>query len=178
MSEPEPTPLGKYGLFAEIGFCKYFHFGGAEATRELIQACGIFEKACLLDVGCASGKTACTLARLYGCRVVGVDLLPKMVEEARQRARDEGVEGLVDFRVGDAQALPLEAGQFDVMIGEFIAGLLESKEKAVQEYVRVVKPGGTIGLNEATWIKPPPPGFPLYLAMTVGLRGEVLTVDG
>jgi ubiquinone/menaquinone biosynthesis C-methylase UbiE len=75
-----------------------------------------------------------------------------MVERAKERARAEGVTGSVEFKVGDAQNLPLGDDLFDIVLGEFITGLVDDKESAVSEYVRVAKPGGTIGLNEATWL--------------------------
>jgi len=121
------TPSSIYELVAEVGFKKYFHLGGFDATRELVDLCPVGENSYVLDVGCASGKTACYLAQSFGCRVVGVDILPGMVERARERARAEGVEGRVDFKVGDAQELPLDDDQFDVVLGEFITGLVDDK---------------------------------------------------
>lgn len=172
------TPTTIYELVAEVGFKKYFHFGGFDATRELLDLCPISESSYVLDVGCASGRTACYLAQRLGCRVVGVDILPKMVERARERAKAEGVERRVEFKVGDAQELPLGDDLFDVVLGEFITGLVDDKEKAVREYVRVAKSGGTIGLNEGTWLQtPPPPELTEYLRETVGFRGDLLTSE-
>lgn len=130
----------------------------------------------MLDVGCASGKTACYLADCYGCSVVGVDLLPEMVAGARERANREDVVDKVSFQVAHAQNLPFEDSSFDIVIGEFITGLLEDKSRGIREYLRVTKPGGCIGLNEATWIKTPPPkGLAEYLSNTFGVRGGLMT---
>lgn len=172
------TPSSIYELVAEVGFKKYFHLGGFDATRELIDLCPISECSYVLDVGCASGKTACYLAKCFGCQVIGVDILPRMVERANGRAKAEGVEGRVDFKVGDAQELPLGDDLFDVVLGEFITGLVSDKEKAVREYVRVAKTGGTIGLNEATWLQTPsPPELIEYLGKTIGFSGKLLTSE-
>ena len=133
----------------------------------------------VLDVGCASGKTACFIAKQYGCRVVGVDLLERMVERAEERAAREGVQDRVSFRVADAQALPFEDDSFDLVLGEFITGLLEDKGRALAGYVRVVKPGGRVALNEATWIQTPPPRELVeYLAGVFGVQGEILDAEG
>lgn len=173
------TPKTIYEMVAELGFRKYFHFGGLQATQELIRLLPLDPTKTVLEVGCASGKTACYLAKTYGCKVVGIDLLPGMVNNARERARREEVKGLVEFRVGDALALPLDEDVFDIVMGEFITGLLPDKPKALGEYCRVAKPGAVIGLNEATWVKsPPPPGLPEYLRNTVGLQGEILSSEG
>ena len=131
----------------------------------------------MLEVGCASGRTACYLAKTYGCRVTGVDLLPAMVDRANERAGRDGVRNLVDFRVGDAQALPFEYAQFDVVIGEFITGLVEDKLQAVREYLRVTRPGGVIGLNEATWLQSPPRELAEQLSYVFGVQGELLSAD-
>ena len=101
------TPSGIYELIAEVGFKKYFHLGGCDATRELIDLCPINENSYVIDLGCATGKTACYLAQRYGCKVIGVDILPGMVGRAKDRARAESVTGRVEFMVGDAQKLPL-----------------------------------------------------------------------
>jgi ubiquinone/menaquinone biosynthesis C-methylase UbiE len=173
------TPLGIYELVAEVGFKKYFHLGGFDATRELIDLCPINENSCDIDIDCASGKTACYLAQRYRCNVIGVDILSGMVERAKERARAEGVTGRVEFKVGDAQKLPLGDDLFDIVLGEFITGLVDDKEGAVREYIRVAKPGGTIGLNEATWLKAPPPQEIIgFLGRTVGFKGELFTSEG
>jgi ubiquinone/menaquinone biosynthesis C-methylase UbiE len=173
------TPSVIYELIAEVGFKKYFHLGGFDATRELIDLCPINENSCVIDIGCASGKTACYLAQRYDCNVLGVDILPAMVERAKERARAEGVAGRVEFKVGDAQNLPLGDDLFDVVLGEFITGLVDDKAGAISEYVRVAKPGGMIGLNEATWLKAPPPQEIIgFLAGAVGFKEALFTVEG
>lgn len=172
------TPSSIYELIAEVGFKKYFHLGGLEATRALIDLCPVNANTHVIDIGCASGKTACYLARRYGCNVTGVDILPGMVEMAKERAIAEGVAGRVEFMVGDAQKLPLGDGLFDIVLGEFITGLVDDKEGAIREYVRVAKPGGTIGLNEATWLKAPPPQEIIgFLDRTAGFKNELFTTE-
>jgi cyclopropane fatty-acyl-phospholipid synthase-like methyltransferase len=66
------TPSNIYELVAEVGFKKYFHLGGFAATRALIDLCPINENSRVIDIGCASGKTACYLARIYHCHVFWV----------------------------------------------------------------------------------------------------------
>ena len=173
------SPEVIYELVAYVGFRKHFHLGGLEATRELVELCHIDRDKYVLDVGCASGKTACYIAKNYGCKVVGVDILERMIDRSNERAKREGVEDRVRFRVADAQNLPFEDNLFDVVIGEFITGLLDDKHRGANEYLRVTKPGGYVGLNEATWIKiPPPTELVEYLSRTYGVKGEIPTSDG
>ncbi|NQE52679.1 putative arsenite methyltransferase [ANME-1 cluster archaeon GoMg3.2] len=132
-----------------------------------------------MDVGCASGKTACYIAKKYGCKVVSVDILERMIDRSNERAKREGVEDRVRFQVADAQNLPFEDNLFDVVIGEFIIGLLDDKQQGANEHLRVTKLGGYIGLNEATWIKAPPPTELVEsLSRIFGVKGEIPTSDG
>jgi SAM-dependent methyltransferase len=179
VNEEQLSPAAIYELVAYAGFRKYFHLGGLEATEELIELCHLDKDKYVLDVGCASGKTACYIAKRYGCGVVGVDILEKMIDRSNERAKREGVEDRVSFRVANAQDLPFEDNLFDVVIGEFITGLLDDKRRGASEYLRVARSGGYVGLNEATWIKTPPPADLLeYLSRTFGFKGEILTADG
>ncbi len=178
-NKKELSPEVIYELVAYVGFKKHFHLGGLKATRELTGLCHIDRDKYILDIGCATGKTACYIAKGYGCRVVGVDILERMVDSSKKRAKREGVEDRVEFRVADARELPFEDNLFDVVIGEFITGLLDDKQRGANEYLRVAKPGGYIGLNEATWVKTPPPTELVeYLSRTYGVKGELLTSDG
>jgi len=166
-----------YKMMAEIGFRRHFHLGGWEATTQLLQLCHLNEHKYVLDVGCASGKTACYVASQYGCKVVGVDILEKMIDLANERAQREGVRDRVSFQQADAQYLPFEDNLFDVVIGEFITGLLDDRQRGVRGYIRVAKPGGLVGLNEATWLKTPvPEDIVEYLAATFGFQGDLLNL--
>jgi SAM-dependent methyltransferase len=165
-----------FDFAAEVGLTK--HLGGAGATDELADLCHIDENSYVLDVGCGSGQTACYLAKTYGCRVVGVDILPKMVERSRERAQKEKVSDRVEFRVADAQQLPFDDNLFDAVITESVTAFPADKPKAVGEYARVLKPGGYVGLNESTWLKTPvPPEMTTWVAQDVGATVIPLTED-
>ena len=55
----------------------------------------------LYDLGCGDGRIVVRAASRFGCKGVGVDLNPQRVDEARDNARREKVEGLTRFEVGD-----------------------------------------------------------------------------
>jgi len=162
-----------FELQASWGMTK--HMGGLKATRGLIELCHIDEGKYVLVVGCGVGITPCYLAKRYGCRVVGVDLSERMIDRSNERAKRKGVEDRVEFRVADAQNLPFEDNIFDAVICESVNAFLEDKQRAASEYVRVIKPEGYVGLNEATWIKAPPPELTEYLSRIMG--AEFLTCD-
>ena len=166
-----------FELQAEVGLTK--QQGGLKATKELIELCHIDKSKYVLDVGCGVGKTPCYIAKRYGCRLVGVDIRQRMIDWSNERAKREGVEDRVEFRVADAQNLPFEDDLFDVVIGESITAFVEDKQRAVNEYTRVTKPGGYVGLNESTWIKTPPPTELVeLLASDLSGKAETLTSDG
>jgi arsenite methyltransferase len=146
---------GFFDFAAEVGLTK--HMGGTEATDKLIELCQISKDSYILDVGCGVGATACYVAENVGCRIMGVDILEKMVEKSIERSKRHKLTQWVNFRQADAQALPFEDNLFDAVITESVTAFPEDKQKAVNEYARVTKPGGYIGLNESTWLKIPPP---------------------
>lgn len=139
------------------------HLGGLKATEQLVELCHIDQDKYVLVVGCGVGVTPRYLAQKYGCQVVGVDLSERMVERSRKRARREGVEERTEFEVADAQNLSFKDATFDTVICESLNAFIENKPKALSEYVRVIKPGGYVGLNEVTWLQAPPPDLVKYL---------------
>ena len=162
-NEPETT---YFELQAYWGVTK--HLGGFRATEALIQRCELEPGASVLEVGCGVGRTSCYLARRHEYRVTGVDLSERIVAAARQRAQRQGLNDLVAFRVADAQSLPFDGAQFDGVIAESVTAFAPDHAAALGEYTRVVRPGGTVGLNEGTWVQPsPPPALVDYVRYTM-----------
>ena len=165
-----------FDFAAEVGLTK--HLGGVLATEDLVELCHIGQGRYVLDVGCGAGATPCYLARSYGCRVVGVDILEGMIEKSKERARKQRVADRLEFRVADAQELPFEDNLFDAVITESVTAFPQDKQKAVKEYARVTKPGGYVGLNESTWLKvPPPPEVVAWASQDLGANVNPLTPD-
>lgn len=165
-----------FDFAAEAGLTK--HFGGLEATDELVELCKIGEGSYVLDVGCGVGQTPCYLAKRYGCRVVGVDINERMIERSRETAERQGVADMTEFRVADAQDLSFMDETFDAVITESVTVFPEDKQRAVREYARVTRPGGYVGLNEATWLKtPPPPEIIAWASQDLGACVKPQTPD-
>jgi ubiquinone/menaquinone biosynthesis C-methylase UbiE len=133
-------------MLAEIGYAR--HIGGRAATDRLIAKAGIKKGSKVLDVGCGLGKTACRLASEIGCSVTGIDIMPKMVEQAKATAKKAGVSDRVTFMEGDARKLPFADSSFDTVLVESVTVFAEDVVKAIAEYGRVLKPGGTVCDNE------------------------------
>ncbi|MFH1664287.1 MAG: class I SAM-dependent methyltransferase [archaeon] len=153
--QKEKTADEMYFLMqAEMGLTK--HVGGKRATKELIELCKIDESKRVLDVGCGAGKTACFIAKEVGCNVVAVDLYKEMIEKARDRAKRKGVLDKIEFKAADALNLPFKDNSFDAVFCESVAAFFKDKQKGLNEFRRVVKPEGFVGINEMTWIGSPP----------------------
>jgi SAM-dependent methyltransferase len=80
-----------------------------------------------------------------------------MIEWSRRRTREAGVEGMVELRSADVLELPFEADRFDLVFAESTLIFVEDKRRAIEECVRVTKPGGYVGLCEGYWTEPPSP---------------------
>jgi arsenite methyltransferase len=145
------------------------HFGGLRVTEELAELCHIERDSYILEVGSGVGFTACHLAEKFGCRIMGVDLSEKMVEWGQKRASRKGISDRCQFRVADAQQLPFEDRIFDAMLCESVTAFVPDKRRALDEYCRVVRPGGYVGLNEGTFVKGvPPDDFMSFIKRAMG----------
>jgi ubiquinone/menaquinone biosynthesis C-methylase UbiE len=98
----------------------------------------------LLDVGCGSGALSLGLAAEAG-RVTGVDLDKADLDEARAHARRLGIRN-TEFREGDAYALDLPDNHVDAVFAHSVLEALERPGDALREMVRVLKPGGLLGV--------------------------------
>jgi len=99
-----------------------------------------------LEVACGTGRLA-EMAASAGATVVGVDLAPALVDVARHRAAERGLE--IEYAVGDAEHLPVDDASFDVLSSTFGQMFAPDQAQTASEVARVVRPGGRIGL--ANW---------------------------
>jgi SAM-dependent methyltransferase len=100
----------------------------------------------LLDLACGTGAVA-ELAATTGAEVVGVDIAPALIEQAKERAAERGLD--IDYRVGDAEALDFQDGSFDLVTSTCGVMFAPDHQAGAREVARVTKPGGRIAL--ACW---------------------------
>ena len=147
------------------------HPGGLDITRELAELCNIDKNKKILDVASGTGESACYLVEKFGCSVVGVDASEYMIERAKKKAKERGLN--IEFKKGDAHNLPFKDNTFDVVISECTTCLLD-KERAIKEMVRVVKPNGYVGIHDICWKINTPDELKQRLIEIEGERPETL----
>jgi SAM-dependent methyltransferase len=177
METVEQSPAGQASLESlietELLPVESLHPGGLELTEELAELCKIHRGTEVLELACGTGESACRLVERRGARVVGLDGSLRMLQRAEQKARARGLE--VEFREADAHHLPFPDAAFDVAICECTLCLLD-KEQVLREMVRVVRPGGCVGMHDLCWRENTPDDLKRALAEIEGERPE--TLDG
>lgn len=114
----------------------------------------------VLDVAAGNGNVSLAAARRF-CNVTSTDYVPELLERGQNRANASGLD--ISFRQADAEALPFDDLQFDVVTSSFGVMFTPNQEQAAAELLRVTRPGGKIGL--ANWT---PESFIGQLFKTIG----------
>jgi SAM-dependent methyltransferase len=135
----------------------------------LVEAAGVGSGDRVLDVAAGTGNAAIPAAQTCAS-VIASDLCPELLESGRALAAEQGVE--LEWREGNAHALPFSDNEFDVVMSCIGVMFAPFHQQAADELVRVTKPGGRIGLISWTpeghigqlwatmkpYAPPPPPG--------------------
>lgn len=121
----------------DLVFGPVFRRGRAAATRAADRIGGR-----VLEVGVGTGISLPGYARTT--RLVGVDISEDMLAKARDRVRRLGLTHVETIAVGDAEALRFAADSFDVVVAQYVVTAVPDPERALDEFARVVRPGGEI----------------------------------
>jgi ubiquinone/menaquinone biosynthesis C-methylase UbiE len=131
-------------------------FGRVGVTLQVVgealaEATGVNAGERVLDVAAGNGNASLAAARRFA-RVTSTDYVPELLEQGRRRAEADGLD--IEFQVADAEALPFADDSFDVVLSTFGVMFAPDQERTASELIRVVRPGGRIGM--ANWT---PDGF-------------------
>ena len=101
----------------------------------------------ILEIGCGAGSLVRLLARRLGSPnpITAADVNPFLLREAAGLAEADGLAGLIQFRQGNAEALPFEDASYDCIYSVTVFEECDAG-KAIAEAMRVVRSGGRVGL--------------------------------
>jgi ubiquinone/menaquinone biosynthesis C-methylase UbiE len=133
---------------ADLAPADHFHGGGKPATDRLARRAGLGPGLRVLDVGGGFGGPARTLAAEYGCEVTVVDLTESYVRTAEALTRRLKLSDRVTHKVGDALALDVPPGSFDVVWTQNSGMNIADKERLYANLARAVKRGGLLVQQE------------------------------
>lgn len=157
-------------------------------ARRTLQSHGMFFHAHLkpgstvLDCGCGPGSITLGIAEaVFPGRVTGVDDARSQIELARQRAVEHGTANL-DYLTATCYALPFDDASFDCIFSHALLEHLAEPSRALAEFYRILKPGGSIGICSPDWggfiVSPPSPALSdaiqAYMALQSKNGGDVL----
>jgi len=111
----------------------------------------------VVDAGSGGGFDCFVAAHQVGPqgKVVGVDMLPEMLEKSRTSAKLMGLKQ-VEFREGLLEQIPVQDGWADVVISNGVINLCADKKKTFSELWRVLRPGGKLQFGDIANGKPVP----------------------
>ncbi|KQZ01927.1 SAM-dependent methyltransferase [Pseudolabrys sp. Root1462] len=133
-----------YALWAPVYdfvFGKVFAPGRSAAVHAAAAACGP-QGGHLLEVGVGTGLSLPDYPR--NIRILGIDLSEPMLRKAHQRVADQSLDNVEGLAVMDAAAMALPDRSFDAVVAQFVITAVPHPEATLDEFARVLKPGGEI----------------------------------
>jgi phosphatidylethanolamine/phosphatidyl-N-methylethanolamine N-methyltransferase len=131
---------GRWAPIYDIVFGPVFRQGRRAAVRA---AEGIGGR--ILEVGVGTGLSLADYGN--GTRVVGIDISKPMLDKARKRIETQHLSHVEALEVMDAEHLAVPDASFDVVVAQYVVTAIPHPEQALNEFVRVVRPGGEIILT-------------------------------
>jgi len=136
--------------FAKLLLGESFHPGGLKLTERLGQRLQLGPSSHVLDVASGRGTSAIFLAQHFGCEVIGLDYGPQNVAQANDVAARQGLSARVRFEQADAESIPYPNSSFDAVVCECAFCTFPDKSKAADEFARVLRGTGRVGISDLT----------------------------
>jgi len=120
---------------------------------EYLDAMNIDNSKRVLDMGCGTGIATRAIASRPGFsgKVKGIDLSPYLASVAEQLASGEGLGEQVEFQAGDTRNLDISDAEYDTVIAHTLVSHVDNPVEILKEAIRVVKPGGMIGIFDGDY---------------------------
>lgn len=132
--------------------------GGKSTVRTIIKNSFINNNSTVLEIGSNTGFTSLEIARSIKCQVYGIDISTSCVKIANQTLSEDikEIQKLVKFKVGSAYDIPFKDNNFDLVVAGGATSFMTNKEKAVTEYLRVLKAWGFLSITQLFYTSKPP----------------------
>ena len=125
--------------------------GGPEEVREMLSGHDL-RGSIVLDIGAGLGGIDILLAREHGAKeVIGIDVDPRLIDEARHLVREEGLEDRIRFDLVEPGLLPYAVESFDAVFSKDAMVHIRDKAALYAEVMRVLKPGGCFIAADWLW---------------------------
>ena len=141
-------PKNYLDLEAEIDG-EYLHAGGPYATEFMLEHLNLQPSKLVLEIGCGTGATLLKLEQQCKCSILAIDISHKMLKRASRKVRNHSQIYLIQANAASS-FLPFCSETLNVVLAESVAGILDFSS-SLPEWVRVLKPGGTLALNDGLW---------------------------
>jgi demethylmenaquinone methyltransferase/2-methoxy-6-polyprenyl-1,4-benzoquinol methylase len=169
-------------LFAPLGptydrYARLLSFGQDPRWRAYLVSRIPTDATRVADVASGTAAVSIGLARAVSTRtIVGVDQSTEMLAAGRARVERAGLSSRIELREGRAEALPLEDAEFDALTFTYLLRYVDDPAATLRELVRVVRPGGTIAMQEfgvpsGVWR----PLWELYVRVGLPLAGALVS---
>ncbi len=171
---------GPGGKLWELLMGEQIHVGGADQTDVLARKVGLDkdEDIYLLDICSALGGPARHLAEKYGTKVVGLDITPEMIEEAKKRTDGKPFANKIEYRLGSALDIPDHSNTFDIVWGQDAWCYIRDKPRLMKEVNRVLKSEGLLGFTDWIWGSVDAPEVDADYLMEFMVFPDMQTLDG
>ncbi len=172
---------GPGGKLWELLMGEQIHVGGPEQTDVLAKKVGLDtggDNTYLLDICSALGGPARQIAEIYGTKVVGLDITPEMLEEAKKRTEGKPYANKIEYRLGSGLDIPAHSETFDVVWGQDAWCYIRDKSRLIEEIYRVLKSGGLLGFTDWIWGPIDAPESDADYLMEFMVFPDLQTLDG
>ena len=134
------TAYGRWAPIYDLVFGPVFKQGRRVAVEAADRVSGR-----ILEVGVGTGLSLASYSK--DSRVVGIDISRPMLAKARERVEKQHLDNVEAIALMDAEKLEYDDASFDAVVAQYVVTAIPNPERALDEFVRVVRPGGEIILT-------------------------------
>lgn len=148
--------------------------GGKASIREIVQNTFLNNDSKILDVGSNTGFNSLEFAHITKSKVYGIDISENCVKEANILLNKDiaNIKQRVSFKTGSAYSIPYDDDYFDLVMCGGATSFMDDKNKAVEEYFRVLKPWGFLATTQLFYHKKPSKEILDSVSKIIGVQVE------